>query len=308
MSNRQANSEFSAGNARFALYLLLFAGVLVGLWLTFHPKSPMRAYDDYYLHFPETGTLGPGSKVQVLGLLRGYVESIQLREDGVVAHARIETGLKIPKDSRFRVVNVGLLGERNVEIRLGTSTEFFQDEDSASGGYDLGSTRLIYLANSLFKSADSLLQSSLQVWDSTMGNPEVIRRLKNSKQGAMESVDQTKQIASSTKDSLLLLHSMLKSMKTQILADKDELKPQVEAVVSEVKSAMIAKDSLVVNFETLSADISWLNEQMSSKNGTLGAVFQNQEFHQRLSRTTESVKTIMGDIRKNGLNLNVDIF
>lgn len=309
MSNRQTNSEFSAGNGIFALYLLLFMAGLVGLWLAFHPKSPLRPYEDYYILFPETGTLAQGSVVQVLGINKGFVQGIDLRSDGVVAHARVERGLRIPRDSRFRVINVGLLGEREIEIKLGDSTGgLLVTGDSVRGGYDLGSTRLLFMANTLLKTADSLLTTTLQVWDSTLGNPQVVARLSRSGKGAMRSVDHLQQVVVDVKDSLTLLQSDLRRLREQFAAAKQELEPGVKAAGADVKDMREYLTALESHLGAISTDASWLVGRLQGQEASLGLMIQSEEFHGRLKGTVDKVQNLMGDIRKKGLDMNVDIF
>lgn len=308
MSNRQANSEFSAGNGVFALYLLLFFASLVCLWLLFHPKSPLRSYEDYYLLFPETGTLHQGSVVQVLGIPYGHVAAIDLRPDGVVAHAKIKPGIRIPKDSRFRVINVGLLGEREIEIKMGNSPEYFKDGDSSRGGYDVGSTRLMFLAKNLLKTADSALTTTIQVWDSTLGNPLVLARLNRSHKGAVRSVKRIQDVAGGVKDSLQLLQSQIHELQAQFAATKQEVQPGIQAASAEAKEILQWMGVLETRLQGLSTDATWLSERLQQGNGTLGLTLQSQEFRSRLAGTVQNVENLMGDIRKKGLDLNVDIF
>ena len=112
MSSMATNSEFSAGNAKFALLLLVLAIIVVALWLGLHPKSPLRSFREYTVAFPEVGTLKPGSPVQIQGLKRGFVSSTVLTDDAVLVRVKVESAVEIPKDSRFRVINAGLLGQR----------------------------------------------------------------------------------------------------------------------------------------------------------------------------------------------------
>jgi hypothetical protein len=48
--------------------------------------------------------------------------------------------MKIPTNSKIRLVSAGFLGEREVFIGLGTSSEFFNPLDTINGIYDKGIT------------------------------------------------------------------------------------------------------------------------------------------------------------------------
>jgi virulence factor Mce-like protein len=68
--------------------------------------------------FPRTFNLFPGSPVQILGIERGIVTTLDVEEgsDTVVANMRIEPDVKLPADVRAVVLTDALLGERYIQL------------------------------------------------------------------------------------------------------------------------------------------------------------------------------------------------
>jgi len=307
MSNMRTNGEFSAGNKVFALYLCIFLAGVVGLWLAVHPKSPLRSYKEYDVLFTQVGTLHETCPVQVFGMKRGYVSNVTLRNDGVVAHLRIESQLNIPKDSRFRVVNSGLLGQREVEVRIGESNQFYASGDSLHGGYDEGSTRLIYMAKNLLGTADSTIQACLLTWDSTLGNPEVQTRISHLGTNGKSSVNKISRDMGQWRDSLLLLRSELHSVITELDSAKTELGPGIDSTIQGVKDLNQGLDGLAQQAQHLVTHMDWLTQQLQGSNNTAGLLINEQQLHDKIGTTMQDVRNLIQGIKQEGLNMNVDI-
>jgi len=308
MSQMATNGEFSVGNRRFGFYVLLFVLGVVVLWLTLHPKSPLRPHYELAILFPEVGSLRAGDLIQVLGIPHGYVRAIKLREDGVLVYALVDRDVRIARDSRFRVINTGLLGKREVEIRLGHSGEFYQDDDSLHGGYDQGSTRLIYMARTLFLTADSLLSTTLDVWDSTLGNPEKQARLTGAISGAKAGVQQFDRNLGDWRDSLGHLQSEVRSLHGQFDKLSKDLGPELDSSVKGVHALGGEFTTLQLRFDSLSTTASSLNQKLAESHGSAGLLIHDSIFQNKVKATIADVEVLIKQIRHQGLEMNVDIF
>jgi len=119
----------------FSLALLLF-----GSWFFFHPNSPWHSRNHYVVAFEEIGSLKVGNAVNVNGLPKGYVEKFELTDSCVWTKIAVLSRVKIPMNSEFRLVNVGLMGERVVDITLGDSKKYYANNALVKGHFDAGST------------------------------------------------------------------------------------------------------------------------------------------------------------------------
>jgi len=305
----QTNSEFSAGNKVFALFLCLFLLGLFGLWLGFHPKSPFRPYRVYRILFPEIGTLREGSPLQILGLRKGVVHSIELRDNGILVVVKVNRDIRIPKDSHFRVINTGLLGQREVEIKPGQSKEYLESGDSLSGGYDAGSTRLAYMVNGLLHSTDQLLTATLNVWDSTLGDPTVQGRLGRLKSNSTRTEANLRRDVGHWIDSLRETQSELKRCADQVNALQKDVSPGIDTVVANAHDLGDGLDSLSLRLQSLQSQISGVASKLDKGNpNSASLLLHNVEMRGQVSTIVTEAQRLLKDIKRKGLDMNVDIF
>lgn len=83
--------------------------------------------------FNDVRGLGEGSYLLVSGVKAGKVTGITLSPDGVAVSVLIPEEIRIPADSRFLIATGGLLGESEIHVARGTSTESFQPGGKARG-------------------------------------------------------------------------------------------------------------------------------------------------------------------------------
>ena len=116
------------------IFVMICLAALVGLLVkvgnfTFFKKG-------YMLHsrFHFTGGVKANAPVRLSGVDVGEVRSIRLANDTTETYADVELwledGVKVRKDSKATVSTLGLMGEKYVEIRVGTSADFAAANDS----------------------------------------------------------------------------------------------------------------------------------------------------------------------------------
>ena len=106
--------------SRPRIRIAAFIAVLATLALSLTACGPFGTPEGYLVQarFPRTFNLFPGSPVQILGIERGIVTTLDVEEgsDTVVANMRIEPDVKLPADVRAVVLTDALLGERYIQL------------------------------------------------------------------------------------------------------------------------------------------------------------------------------------------------
>ena len=145
-------------NVAFGIVVGGFVFAAFGAWWLLHPDSPRFERAAYDVVFPEIGTLDAGNVVQVNGMKMGEVQKVWLDPDDGMVRVRVGVlkTVPLPEDSRFRVVNVGMVGERAVEIRPGSSKTVLAPGSLVQGEYDPGATRLVVIGAAALAEIDSL--------------------------------------------------------------------------------------------------------------------------------------------------------
>ena len=99
------------------LLVSLAIGILGTIWLV---RGGFRSGYPLYSVFKWGTNLKVGQAVRLAGVQVGYVEDVQLRDDGtLVLNMAIEEGRKIPRNARSVVQAVGIFGDAEVAL-LGT--------------------------------------------------------------------------------------------------------------------------------------------------------------------------------------------
>ena len=164
-------------NVAFGIVVGGFVFAAFGAWWLLHPDSPRFERAPYDVVFPEIGTLDAGNAVQVNGMKMGEVQKVWLDPDDGLVRVRVGVlkTVPLPEDSRFRVVNVGMVGERAVEIRPGESKTILAPGSLVRGEYDPGATRLVVIGAAALAEIDSLSRSLAVFADEFMNERERAR-------------------------------------------------------------------------------------------------------------------------------------
>lgn len=86
-----------------------------------------------YATFNRTDGLSVGDKVRMAGIDIGHVENSVLDGDyRATLTLKIRDGVKIPDDSSASIVSSGVMGNKYIEVEVGGSEEYLEDEDEFS--------------------------------------------------------------------------------------------------------------------------------------------------------------------------------
>lgn len=110
-----------------ALIFLIFA-------LSKVDTQTVKGYE-IYANFSSVGGLEEGAEVKINGVKVGNVtkEELDLENYQVKITLSIKDKIKIPKDSSAEVLSNGILGDKYLKIKLGTSEEFLEEKESIKG-------------------------------------------------------------------------------------------------------------------------------------------------------------------------------
>ncbi|MBN2372791.1 MCE family protein [bacterium] len=98
-----------------AIFILAFLTLRAGNY-EFNKKNGYRLT----VVFDSVAGLDQKARVKVSGVDAGYVEEISLVDDGARLTLRIKEGINIRKNAQARILSLGLMGEKYIEIEPGT--------------------------------------------------------------------------------------------------------------------------------------------------------------------------------------------
>ena len=121
----------------FIVFVIIVASCSAA-WFFLHPSSPYHKRISFVVSFDTVGTLSPGNRVEVRGIPRGQITKVELTDDAVFVSVEVLADTRIPRNSEFRLITAGLMGEREMCILTGDSQELVHEGDTLMGRFDEG--------------------------------------------------------------------------------------------------------------------------------------------------------------------------
>jgi len=300
------------GKSSLLFYTIVSFGVLslFGLWFFLHPNSPWHSRHYYKVAFEETGNLQVGNQVNVSGMRKGYVERFELTDSCVWAELAILADVKLPKDSKFRIANAGLMGERVIEILLGNSMDYHAPGARIKGYFDIGTTTIGNLVLDILDETNAISNILTEVSE-TLFSENKIENYKRLERKAVHIGDRLSRIASKTEKSALASIDSLMLAKDKVVAVIDNVSSDWDGIVENI-------DDLEKNFAKLESSLGDIKnsatsiaEKLESGSNTASLVLDekhNAELKKQLKMLSADAEKLMEKIKRRGLDLNVDIW
>jgi phospholipid/cholesterol/gamma-HCH transport system substrate-binding protein len=285
-----------------SLFILLF-----GVYFLKEAK-PGQKTDSYTAWFPQVSTLQDGDPVKVNGVKAGKVEGIALDKGRVKVSIKLNRGIAIPKDSEVRIQNIGLMGERQIGILLGKSTDMIPPGGDMEGNLDAGIAEAMGIAGEVFVEAETLVNSLRNVMDSTVGKPEFVQTF-NGLVRQTEDVSRRlgvflDEIDPKVKTSL----NNLENASSQVRFILKEQEQPVRTIIQNGQEVSSKLKDVVEKADRVADEMNRLLARANSSNSTLGAMLNDSTFYVELRQTLNSADSLFRQIQKKGLDVNVNLF
>jgi phospholipid/cholesterol/gamma-HCH transport system substrate-binding protein len=289
----------------FSLLLLLFSS-----WFFFHPNSPWHSRNHYIVAFEEIGNLKIGNNVNVNGLTKGYVEKFELTDSCVWTKLAVLSKVKIPINSEFRLVNVGLMGERVVEITLGDSKKYYASNSLIKGNFDAGSTTVGELAIDILKEANDMVDVVSDLAD-TLFSEQKMKDYKRLTEKGKKLGTKVSHFASSTERSARASIDSLVEAKDKLAELLDKIKPNMDGAIENADLLGENFANLEKSLEAVKNNISSIADILESGDNTISlALDKNQQgdLRREIRKILGDAEGLMERVKSRGLDLNVTIW
>lgn len=249
-----------------------------------------------YAQFNHASGINPGDTVAIAGVKVGEVKSLELRPDSVIMTLNIESKDRIRKDAVATIAWGGLLGNRYIDITLGSPDAPFLDPKSTietKPGIEI--TQVLQKIDTAASTLQALLQSEegskfgglitnlFKISDDIAQGKGTLGKLV----GSAEMYEKAMGIADDLKDASARVK--------KILADNEEgigkLMESLNAAVPEAKEAF--------------ASINKIGEQVESGKGLLPALLNDEKMYNdfkdslaKLNTSLDSIEQFTKDVRE----------
>ncbi|MBI4209056.1 MAG: MCE family protein [Deltaproteobacteria bacterium] len=260
-------SELRVGIFTLAGFALLVFGVLLigkrSGFLVLH--YPLHTY------FTSAGGLVDGAPVWLAGIEVGEVTRIRFEEDLVRIDMKIQRKVqeKIRENSQAKITSKGLLGDKIIEISLGSLPAA-----PLKNGSEIPATPTKTDLTDLMTSATSIVTGL----ESAVGSIRQVAAKLNSSTGTLGRLVHDDQLYQNLQEATGRLNTFLGSIEGEKISE-------------------------------ISIQLHTILEKIDRGEGTMGSVINDKELYEKLIQTTDELKALIQDIKENPKRyLKVEIF
>ncbi|MFZ2490935.1 MAG: MlaD family protein [Thermoanaerobaculia bacterium] len=273
--------------------------------------------------FENVAGLEPKSAVRIAGVRKGTVRDIRVLPDGQ-AEVTLEVDNDVPlrANASAKVANMGLLGEKYVELDPGTSDAPVMADQA-----------VVRLSGTQPASIDQVTDQVSAIADDVKAITASLRQVMGGQSGEQRMMDIVENVRLITSDvrSLIVANrenvdatlGNAREITAQLRVEIPRLAASIETVANQIGGTVGENRGevreLVTNLRGLSADLrttadnlNAITGQVKSGEGTVGKLIYDDEAHERLTGALESVesgvtslKNTLGRVDKIGMDLSV---
>ncbi len=252
--------------------------------------------------FNNVGTLTEGDPVKINGVKKGKVKQISLKGNSVLVVMAIDKKIKITKDSRVVIQNIGLMGERMIGILLGTG-EPLAEGSVMVGDFDSGIAEAMGMLGEVLKQVQETVGELQKIVDRTIGDENfqvefsvIVKRLSNTTNILDNMISQNK---NNLQGAITDLSATAGDVKEFFDDNKDKLNNTVEniEVITNQSKDMLVKAEKITN------DIKDILEKINSENSSVGRILADTAFVNNLKATMLNADSLITHIKTNGIKV-----
>ena len=283
----------------FIVFSILVVGCAAAFYF-FHPASPYHDRYSFVVSYQSIGTLSPGNLVRVRGIAKGQILKVELTDDAVFVKVEVLADAKISRHSEFRLVNAGLMGEREMSILTADDSDWIVDGDTVIGNYDDGIAGVGKVLLDAIDDVNQMKDMVVALKDSlTIGTSG--KRIERIVKKGGRIVGSTKQLVYDTRDQVLDVVSK---------AEGTLEKLKRGTITVDAGSALLDRvDGLLTQVKDLKSDADGLAARIDAEDNTVGLVLKKDgKLIKETEKLASDIDKLILDLKKRGLKLNVDIF
>ncbi len=302
----------------FALIVLLLLGFFI---LRIEDFNPFAAKGDRIdAVFDSVAGLDDKSAIRVAGVRVGRVDGISLDGREARVHLLLEQEVPLTEGSFARISNLGLLGDKYVELVPGpVGAPPLPEGATIPGvtppGFDDAMAKLNQVADSIVGLTDPL-GASLTGEGADTSLSRLIENLEAASAEIRILVETNRQAMGATIGNFELVSATLAAELPRLSGQLQALLGEVQAVVAENRGAVGTSarnvEEITEELKTSVADLNEITGRLARGEGTMGKLLTSEEAHDELVATLDSIQGGVGELsdtlgRVNRLRLDVDM-
>jgi phospholipid/cholesterol/gamma-HCH transport system substrate-binding protein len=258
--------------------------------------------------FDSVAGLDNKSRVRVAGVPVGEVKDIHLRQDGkAVVRMEIDSDVQLHKNAVARVVNLGLLGEKYIELDPGTQNVPVIPSDQSVELRGTQPASIDDVTNQISAIATDVkaITASLRT---VMAGPQGEQRLSEIVENVHQITAQVRDLVAANRSNVDATLANTREITAQLRSEIPRLAESIEKVANNLNGTLGENrqdvHQVVENLRKLSGDLKTTTEnlnaitgQVRSGEGTVGKLLYSDEAHQRLTTALSAVESGVNELR-----------
>ena len=256
--------------------------------------------------FDSVAGLEKKSKVRMAGVPVGTVSDIHLRNDGKAEVTMdIDRDVTLHNGTTAKVVNMGLLGEKYVELEPGPVTAPPLAEGQELRGTQTASIDEVTTQISEVAADVKAITASLR---NVVAGPEGQQRLADIVENVQQITAQVRELVSANRSNVNATLENARVLTTELRTTIPKLTESIERVANSFNSTLGENrqdvHQVVENLRKLSTDLQTTTQnlnaitgQVRSGEGTVGKLLYSEEAHQRLTTALTAVEAGVNELR-----------
>ncbi len=305
---KKKQSDAVVGIVIFTAFLVLMSGVI---WLK--KISLTQSKVTYTALFPNIGGLKAGDPVRVNGVEKGSVARIYLHKAEVAVRFKIDDNIPYTDSAVITVANVGLMGERALEITLSRAgSDHVPDEgDSISnyipGYYDKGISEAIGMLGNIMGDAKGLLDTVEYIINSTVGDPDFINFF-GSAVTRLDSITLSMdRIVGSNERRIAAIVRDIKSVTGEVDQMLETNSPALTTIVTNTAGLTEDAKSIVNDIDSLLFSLQGVISKVDTGDGTVARLLNDDDLSTEIQGTLTKLDQLVDEADENGLKLRIKL-
>jgi phospholipid/cholesterol/gamma-HCH transport system substrate-binding protein len=300
MSGRKTQNVIVGTVVLVALFVLVFGMAFLN---EYHPG---QSNVEYTIVSNQVGLLTQGDPIKFNGVKVGKVKKIRLGADHKVRIlVQVESGVGIPVGSVVEIQNVGLMGERMINVVLASGDKDYPPGSVLNATYDYGIAETMAAAGQVIEQAKSIVQELQSVIDSTVGRPDFAPRVNGILARADEVSRRIDKLVADVEPQVKGAVGDLSSAGHTVKGVADRTAPVVDRVADRADKATADLEPTVQDLKAVSADIRQLVAKARNNESTLGRLANDDQFYKQLSGAVSHADSLINKIQRKGLDVHL---
>jgi len=292
--------------AKVGIFMLIILAILGYFVLKIEDIHPNRkGLKSVAAVFDSVAGLDNKSKVRVAGVPVGEVKDIELQKNGKAkVTMEIDTDVELHDGAYARVVNLGLLGEKYVEIVPGPPTAPRAEGRVLRGTQPASIDDVTNQISAIATDVKAITESLRTV----MAGPQGEQRLSEIVENVRQITGQVRELVAANRTNVDATLANAREITAQLRDEVPKLTSSIEKVANSLNSTLGENRQdvrqVVENLRKLSGDLKTTTEnlnaitgQVRSGEGTVGKLLYSDEAHQRLTTALTAVEGGVNELR-----------